>query len=61
MSDVETTGRWSLPLVARCSESGSRCTGTGERYVDPYESDVNGRTILRYLCENCLQDICDEI
>lgn len=58
---METTGAWELPLTASCSYGGSRCRGTGERQLDPYDADVNNRKILRYLCEPCAQDLAIQI
>lgn len=52
---------WKLPLTARCSYRGSSCRGTGRRQLDPYESDVNGRRICRYLCEPCVRDLANAI
>lgn len=56
-----TTGHWVLPARAQCSQGGSRCTGIGHHMLDPYESDVYNKTVMRYLCDPCAQDIADAI
>lgn len=49
---------WTLPEEALCSERVTNaCEGRGRLQPDPYESDVNSRTVLRYLCEPCADEI----
>lgn len=34
---------------------------TVKRKVDPYDADVNNKTIMRYMCDRCEQDRRDDI
>lgn len=62
MNVQQTTGHWELPETARCSYGrSSQCTGVGTRMIDPYDSDVNNRKIVRYLCDPCEQTLADAI
>jgi len=49
---------WTLPEEALCgAHAVEACEGRGRLQPDPYESDVNNRKVLRYLCEPCADEI----
>jgi hypothetical protein len=52
---------WGLPQAAQCSEGRRECQGRGDLQLDPFEREIGGRTIYRYLCEHCAQELADDI
>ena len=43
-----------------CSQCGEVKPDVKER-LDPYEEDVMGDTVIRLLCDDCYNMLCDEI
>ena len=48
-------------MEAQCSAKSEACEGRGELQPDPYESDMYNRTVLRYLCEPCVENMAADI
>jgi hypothetical protein len=44
-----------------CQEQREGCTGDGRVVADPYEQDINDRTVLIVACANCVHDIAMDI
>ena len=48
---------WTLPREALCGGQSAGCEGRGRLRPDPYEQDVHNRTVCRYLCDVCKDEV----
>lgn len=47
--------------AGRCQEQREGCTGDGRAVLDPFEADINDRSVVIVACESCLNDIAMDI
>jgi hypothetical protein len=59
---VVSGATWTLPMEALCgAQAAVGCEGRGRLRPDPYEQDVRNRTMLRYLCVPCADNVAGDV